>query len=166
MMTTIHHGASLSFRPNCDVSPTDLCHIMYTSGSTGRPKGVMCAHESLVNYALNKTAAHSVDKTSRVLLSSSFTFDPCVGDLLSALGCGAVCCLPQQQTLLTTLNQTLQEQRITHICTTPAIWALVSPQFSFPHLRVVALGGDMMKQSIINCWANRVRLIRGLSLTN
>ena len=74
------------------LSSESRCHSIYTSGSTGRPKAVLVDHGALRAYAKAKVAAHRVTPSSRVLLASAHTWDPCIGDVFSTLGVGATLC--------------------------------------------------------------------------
>ena len=71
-------------------SASDLSHHVYTSGSTGTPKAVSVTHGALLNYAREKCRVHGIDRGARVLLASAHTWDPCLGDVFSTLGVGAV----------------------------------------------------------------------------
>ena len=70
-----------------------LSHLVYTSGSSGTPKGVACPAAALHSYCLAKVAAQRIDASSRVLLASAHTWDPCVGDVWSTLSAGGTLCL-------------------------------------------------------------------------
>jgi acyl-coenzyme A synthetase/AMP-(fatty) acid ligase len=65
-----------------------LCHHIYTSGSTGAPKAVSVSHLAMRAYAQEKVRVHGIEPSSRVLVTSAHTWDPCIGDVLSTLAAG------------------------------------------------------------------------------
>ena len=65
-----------------------LCHHIYTSGSTGAPKAVSVSHLAMRAYAQEKIRVHGIEPSSRVLVTSAHTWDPCIGDVLSTLAAG------------------------------------------------------------------------------
>jgi len=161
-----------------DGSPDDLCWIYYTSGSTGLPKGVMCEHASAVAYIRSHplfsqgTIAHSrcgrplgkrrcyhlvgedEGPPFRVLVPSSFGFDPHAGDIFACFAHGGTVCLSSREEMLGDLGGCLARQDISHVCSTPALWRLVErgPD-DLPHLRAVGLGGEPMSEDLVERWA-------------
>jgi amino acid adenylation domain-containing protein len=68
--------------------PRDLAYVVYTSGSTGRPKGVMIEHAGVVSLALWAAAAFPGRELSRVLGSTSLSFDVSVFEVFGTLCAG------------------------------------------------------------------------------
>ncbi|CAD7972650.1 unnamed protein product [Amoebophrya sp. A120] len=71
-------------------------HIYYTSGSTGKPKGCLLRQSAVLNYSLAKNHVHEVDNSAVVLLLSSCTFDPHLGDTLATLAAGGTLVVPRK----------------------------------------------------------------------
>jgi amino acid adenylation domain-containing protein len=68
--------------------PQNPAYVIYTSGSTGRPKGVVIPHgnvTNLVQWALTTFGSHGL---SRVLASTSFSFDVSVFEMFAPLAAG------------------------------------------------------------------------------
>jgi amino acid adenylation domain-containing protein len=68
--------------------PQNPAYVIYTSGSTGRPKGVVVPHGNVTNlaqWALTTFGSHGL---SRVLASTSFSFDVSVFEMFAPLAAG------------------------------------------------------------------------------
>ena len=157
----------------------------YEQGTSGQPKGVVCEHLGLVAYMHAKARAHSLQshkeavedgagagaeegqgatsqRPSRVLITSAPTWDPSLGDIMSTLGAGAVCCnaplnctirnpksqnlkpetrntgsvlcLAPRGALVSQLELVCAASRATHVLTTPALWDLMGQDVCAGHL--------------------------------
>ncbi|KAL7545143.1 hypothetical protein ACHAWF_008499 [Thalassiosira exigua] len=135
-------------------------HVVYTSGTTGRPKGCASSLASLRRYVCAKNVAHGIDETSRVLLASAISFDPCFSDVLATCEANACLCLAPREMLHGRsgdgLGGALKSSEATHVLCTPALWATVlrGPE-DFPSLRVAALGGEPVPKATASRWARR-----------
>ncbi|KAF9994829.1 hypothetical protein BGZ65_009535, partial [Modicella reniformis] len=100
-----------------------LAYVMYTSGSTGRPKGVMVEHKGVVNHVTCRLEDHGLDESSRVLQSTSLSFDVSVLEIFTALCSGGSLHLLQDDIRrdLPQLWSFVQQHFITHASLTPAI---------------------------------------------
>ncbi|MGW0885871.1 amino acid adenylation domain-containing protein [Streptomyces sp. NPDC002671] len=70
------------------LTPGHPAYVIYTSGSTGRPKGVVVEHRSVAGLLVWAGAEFGGGDFSRVLLSTSFTFDVSVFELFGPLVTG------------------------------------------------------------------------------
>jgi amino acid adenylation domain-containing protein len=68
--------------------PAHPAYVIYTSGSTGRPKGVVVPHRNVVNLLRWAVGAFGRDGLSRVLASTSFSFDVSVFEMFAPLAAG------------------------------------------------------------------------------
>ncbi|MQU79461.1 amino acid adenylation domain-containing protein, partial [Sinorhizobium medicae] len=66
-----------------------LAYIIYTSGSTGTPKGVMVEHQSTVNLLRWSSGVYAQAQTSRMLFSTSISFDLSVYECFATLSQGS-----------------------------------------------------------------------------
>eukprot|EP00049_Salpingoeca_infusionum_P015214 m.292331 g.292331 ORF g.292331 m.292331 type:complete len:1268 (-) comp15838_c1_seq2:72-3875(-) len=165
LMSPVHHiGDREVYRQcrTCSLCGVELqrsLHMYFTSGSTARPKAVVCPEIAMVSYAHANATRHGINDSSRVLLASAITFDPSVADVWTVLCTGGVLVVPSRAELLSAPATVLDRAHITHVCTTPAVWSLVSCQpDSLPHLQVVMLGGEPMSRALCDKWAHHVRL--------
>lgn len=130
-----------------------LMYICYTSGSTGRPKGCAISRASLHAYAHSNAQAHGMGSTSRILLASAVSFDPCIGEAWTALLAGGTLCLPSRAMVKASLGALLIDTRATHVCSTPALWSTVlGGPGAYPALQCVTLGGERMPVRIMDTW--------------
>ncbi|MFF8936082.1 amino acid adenylation domain-containing protein [Streptomyces paradoxus] len=70
------------------LTPGHPAYVIYTSGSTGRPKGVVVEHRSVAGLLAWAGGEFGGAEFSRVLLSTSFTFDVSVFELFGPLVTG------------------------------------------------------------------------------
>ncbi|MFI6079355.1 amino acid adenylation domain-containing protein, partial [Actinoplanes sp. NPDC051343] len=68
--------------------PAHPAYVIYTSGSTGRPKGVVVTHANVVNLVSWAVGTFGVEGLSRVVWSTSLSFDVSVFEFFSPLACG------------------------------------------------------------------------------
>jgi amino acid adenylation domain-containing protein len=68
--------------------PGNAAYVIYTSGSTGRPKGVVIEHGWAALFACWVGSAFSAAELSRVLASTSLSFDVSVFEIFGTLTAG------------------------------------------------------------------------------
>ncbi|KNC97577.1 uncharacterized protein SPPG_07049 [Spizellomyces punctatus DAOM BR117] len=145
----------------------DVSHIYFTSGSTGRPKGCITSRSSLTSYSHAKNTAHQINSSSTIFVASSHTFDPSLGDFISAWIAGATVALAPRTTIFTALFHCLSSTQSTHVLTTPALFGTLQgygPK-GLPALQVIALGGEPTPQSVVDTWAEQVVLLNTYGVT-
>ena len=72
-------------RKNNTNNAAATAYVCFTSGTTGRPKGVKTTRENIEAYARAKVKNEKLDASSIVALVSAHVFDPCIGDIASAI---------------------------------------------------------------------------------
>jgi nonribosomal peptide synthetase DhbF len=68
--------------------PFSPAYVIYTSGSTGRPKGVVVEHRSVVGLLCWASAEFAAEELSKVLASTSLSFDVSVFEIFGPLVSG------------------------------------------------------------------------------
>ncbi len=105
----------------------DNAYVCFTSGTTGQRKGVKTTRENIDAYAKEKVKNEKLDSSSIVALVSAHVFDPCVGDIASAVvGKSAIATFSPRDELVRggsrALRDALVASRATHVCCTPSFW--------------------------------------------
>ncbi|MCA1370153.1 amino acid adenylation domain-containing protein, partial [Bradyrhizobium sp. BRP14] len=122
-----------------------LAYIIYTSGSTGTPKGVMVEHRSTANLLHWNSGAFARSETSRVLFSTSISFDLSVYECFGALSQGATLCLAENALALA---QT--PSAVSLINTVPsAITALLEKKAVPASASAINLAGERLSAGLI-----------------
>ena len=140
-----HGGADL---PSA-AGPRDVAYVVYTSGSTGRPKGVMVEHAGAVSLACWAASAFGGAELSRVLASTSLSFDVSVFEMFGTLGAGG--CLEIVPNLLALAERgAAGPWRGSLISAVPSALAqvLATPGVS-AHAQVMALCGEALTGPVV-----------------
>ncbi|PSB07408.1 non-ribosomal peptide synthetase, partial [filamentous cyanobacterium CCP2] len=136
------------------VTPDNLAYVIYTSGSTGTPKGVLLTHRGLCNVVEAQQNVFYLSRNSRILQSSSLSFDASIFEIALALGSGSTLYIPPKSAQLpgTALIQFLADHAITHALLTPAVLAVL-PSAKLPDLQVLITGGETCSSQVVDRWA-------------
>ena len=147
-----------------------LSHVFFTSGSTGRPKGCLATHGGLALYCVGKNQSLDVDEDCVVLVASPHSFDPSLGDFISAWAAGCVAATAPRSHLFASLAACLAVSGATHVLTTPSTLSTIettqNETLTKMSLRVVALGGEPTPASLARAWLPLVeRLVNAYGVT-
>ena len=147
-----------------------LSHVFFTSGSTGRPKGCLATHGGLALYCAGKNESLDVDENCVVLVASPHSFDPSLGDFISAWAAGCVAAIAPRSHLFASLAACLAVSGATHVLTTPSTLSTIettqNEMLTKMSLRVVALGGEPTPASLARAWLPLVeRLVNAYGVT-
>lgn len=155
----------------CDLGDDRPAYLMHTSGSTGEPKCVIATRGNLLAYlttfVFNPNGLSATQESQFFILSTPF-FDPSIGDMISMLASahGTLYAVLREDILSGAVAELLKLTLPSHVVTTPAVWATLSPHLRqrCPLVRQdgssmkVFLGGERMQQEIIDVWATEVEL--------
>lgn len=131
--------------------PSDTAFVIFTSGSTGTPKGVSLTHAAIYTSTDDMASCLGVDKESRILQFSSYTFDASVAEMVTGLLRGACICIPSEADRLDRLQAYLRQTLTTWAILTPTVARLLDPAGTST-LRTLVLVGEPVKESDIEPW--------------
>lgn len=150
---TVELAAMPAVNPRLPVALGDIAYIIYTSGSSGRPKGVMLRHDGLSNVATAQQQMLRVGAASRVLQSSSISFDASIFEVLMAVASGGrLCIAPPDLPSGAPLADYLEAQRIGIAVFSPSLLATL-PSDSLPALQTIATAGEACPAALVRSWS-------------
>lgn len=134
-------------RPMPRVDGDAIAHVCYTSGSTGQAKGVCQTHANQLFFSDAYARNVGTGIGDRGSLLYSLAFGAGLGAVARAIACGMTLCLYDlKRDGAARLADWLDRERITMLQTFPMVFremvAHIGAQRTFPHLRVLQLGGD------------------------
>ncbi|MFI7217025.1 non-ribosomal peptide synthetase [Micromonospora maritima] len=147
-----------------DPAPDAPAFTVYTSGSTGRPKGVLIRHDQLSHLIAWEGETWQLGPWMRMAQTLSLGFDFGLQELFTALTYGGALVVPSaaDRADARSYARFLRRERITVLFTTPSYAdQLVAAGEPLPDLRLVQLGGEVVKRSTVvglraivgpDCW--------------
>ncbi|PCI41957.1 MAG: hypothetical protein COB46_01900 [Rhodospirillaceae bacterium] len=131
-----------------------MAYVIYTSGSTGKPKGTILQHRGLCNLACAQGHTFSIERHSRVLQFSSFSFDASVSEIFMTLCQGGALHLARKEDILPgdALFAVLRDQKITHITVPPSLLSVL-PYEPLPDLDCLIVAGEMCSTNVAEKWS-------------
>ncbi|CAG8327518.1 unnamed protein product [Penicillium salamii] len=139
------------------LSPKNSAYVVCTSGSTGIPKAIVVEHSSLSTSVKAQANAMEIMPGSRVLQYAAYTFDVSVGDIFTALTCGACICIPSEWERSHDLAGAINRLNVNQACLTSTVASILSPA-EVPGLEKLTLGGEPATQQCVNIWSGHVAL--------
>jgi hypothetical protein len=124
-----------------DMSDSGELYFIYTSGTTGTPKAVIGRCAALDCYLASPAFRRFVG--DRVLLCSATTWDPSISDVFGTLTQGATLILEPRARLMSDLVGCIDDNKVSHVLGTPALWRLAMGNHELAHRRAVATRGGV-----------------------
>ncbi|KAI0431333.1 peptide synthetase [Xylaria sp. FL1042] len=142
------------------VDPSNALYIIFTSGSTGEPKGVVIEHRNFCSAMAANSNWLQILPSSRLLQFSSFVFDACMEEILTALVAGACVCVPSDDDRMSPegLTSFIQEAGITWAALTPSFLQTLNPDAVVPPLNFITVHAEAMNASLTRLWSPRVHM--------
>ncbi|WP_455710256.1 non-ribosomal peptide synthase/polyketide synthase [Photorhabdus luminescens] len=140
------------------LTPQHLAYVIYTSGSTGTPKGVMVEHQAIYQRYFGFNQTYAVTAQDRMLQFSSFAFDASVEELFSSLCNGATLVIRDDSWLasVSAFITLARQNQITVMSLPTLFWSELAARdrvLLLPDcLRLIIIGGEMVKKSAIQAW--------------
>jgi len=148
-----------------DRQPLGLAYVVYAAGSVSHPKAVGVNHRGIASLVCATIERLGVGPSSVVSQIATPGFGTIVIEALLALVSGGVLVVAPPGPLAgEDLAEFITVNRITHLTVPPSVLATVTPT-EFPHLDVVALGGETCAASLVRCWSTGYRMFNGYGLT-
>ncbi|KAI5920756.1 hypothetical protein F4810DRAFT_397253 [Camillea tinctor] len=139
-------------------TPANLAYVLFTSGSTGHPKGVMVQHSQFLSSSISYSPILGLDSTSRVLQFSAYTFDMSILEIWSTLTSGGCVCQMSEEQRKNDIVGAIKSFGVNTLTLTPTVLGLIDPQ-DVPNMRTVAIGGEVIPESVVLTWAPVTNLI-------
>lgn len=160
-----------------EADAANLAYIIYTSGSTGTPKGVQISIGALSNHSANMQHYYQYSPADHVLEFASMNFDAALEQLLPPLLAGARVILRGSEVWSAAEFQAqISRHELTMINPPTAYWQQIAAEWAqtpnpaaLESLRLVIVGGDLMRPAMVAEWqkffGNRIRLLNAYGPT-
>lgn len=167
--TEVYHGltipmcvageAVLEAEEELPVVANEELHIIFTSGTTGNPKAVAIENTGFQNLCNWYAKEYQFTQNARTLLLTNYTFDASVKNMIVPLITGGELHLvPTTLYDVDTINQIIEERKITHINCVPSLLdSMLEAEKSDGYRRLESLttliiGGEKFPMDVISCW--------------
>lgn len=150
VMVVEDQDAEPTAAPDAGVRPEDPCYLIYTSGSTGTPKGAVNSHRGVINTMTALISRIRLHSDSRLLQTSSLSFDMSAFDIFATLLAGGCLVVPEASDLASSENliDLVHRHGVTVWSSAPPLFkamldeALGTMRRLPDGLRTVVVGGD------------------------
>ena len=137
--------------------PGNLAYVIYTSGSTGQPKGVMVEHAGMLNHLYAKVNDLSLNESTAVAFTASYTFDISVWQMFAGLLAGGRTVIYPAELLLepVSLLEALLEDEVTILELVPSyLAALLRGNVAVKpgKLEYLLVTGEAVSQTVLKDW--------------
>ena len=137
--------------------PDNGAFICTTSGSTGRPKAITITHSSF-SSVVGHNPEMGIRTDSRVFQFASYTFDTSNSEIWATLILGGCVCIPSENERLNDTAGAMNRLAVNWSFFTPSMASLLAPT-DIPNLQTLALGGELVREDIVNTWKDHTRVI-------
>ncbi|OBR08016.1 Non-ribosomal peptide synthetase [Colletotrichum higginsianum IMI 349063] len=141
-----------------EVRPRHAMYVQFTSGTTGAPKGVVISHRNFATGFRRHCAATEVWPHTRALQFSAYSFDSSVGEILTTLAVGGCLCSPSDEDRSMAIVAFIARSGANWAAWTPSFASLIDPD-DVPSLDAMCLAGEPLSASLVDRWADRVRMV-------
>ncbi|KFY79912.1 hypothetical protein V499_01170 [Pseudogymnoascus sp. VKM F-103] len=142
------------------VKPNNVAYIIFTSGSTGTPKGIVMDHGAFCIAATEHGKRTNLNSESRVIHFSSYAFEACILEVLTALFNGGCVCVAPESERLEGIAKTMRDLHVNWAFFTPSFIRTIRPD-QVPDLKTLVLGGEALGADNIEVWVDHCYLVNG-----
>ena len=140
------------------VRPENTAYVIHTSGSTGMPKGIELTHAGVAVLTAQLPRLYHIEKSSRVLVLASPSFDVAVLELLMAISAGATMVIsPPTIYGGPELAEIIRSRAVSHAFITPSVLTSIDPT-GLDGLTDLLAGGEAISPEVVAIWAPGRRL--------
>jgi non-ribosomal peptide synthetase component F len=137
--------------------PDNAAMVNFTSGSTGKPKGIVVRHSN-VRSLVAHNADMGIEKSTRFLQFSAYTFDTSNGEIFLSLCVGACVCVPSEDERVNDLAGAMTRLSVSYAFLTPSLALSLSPE-TLPTLKTLALVGEAVPADLPGKWRDHVHVL-------
>ncbi|KAH4606648.1 hypothetical protein HBH82_108460 [Parastagonospora nodorum] len=150
-------GLEVSSLVKVQQKPANALYIVFTSGSTGTPKGVVIEHQNFCSAVAANREWLRIERTSRVLQFTSYSFDASLEEIFTVLVAGGCICVPSEQDRLSDLASFVRRAAINWAAFTPSFLRSLEPR-DVPSLDFITVHAEPMSQMLVTRWAGQVHM--------
>ncbi len=138
----------------CTALPGDLAYMIPTSGSTGDPKCVAVPHRAIVHHLAWRRQFMGIERSDRVLLAASISFDDAVWEMFDPLNAGGCLVLPPLTgpADMRSFARCIDEQKVTATCLVPSLLRVFLEALEpgeCKGLRRMTTGGEVLPVQVV-----------------
>ncbi|KAA8568876.1 hypothetical protein EYC84_007855 [Monilinia fructicola] len=137
--------------------PSDLLYVVFTSGTSGTPKGIMVENRAFCTYIDALARMTNAKSTWRGLVSSAYSFDSSLEEMLMPLMLGGTICVPSQHELSNDLTGAMNRMEVHWGVFTPSLARLIDPR-ELKTLTDLYIGGEQMTDALVQSYGSCVKL--------
>ncbi|KAB8296764.1 hypothetical protein EYC80_002181 [Monilinia laxa] len=137
--------------------PSDLLYVVFTSGTSGTPKGIMVENRSFCTYIDALARMTNAKSTWRGLVSSAYSFDSSLEEMLMPLMLGGTICVPSQHELSNDLTGAMNRMGVHWGVFTPSLARLINPR-ELKTLTDLYIGGEQMTDALVQSYGSCIKL--------
>jgi len=141
----------------CQHGPDGLMYVVFTSGTTGTPKGIMIENRSFCTYIEALARMTGAKSSWRGLVSSAYSFDSSLEEMLMPLMLGGTTCMPSQHEISNDLTGAMNRMGVHWGVFTPSLSRLVNPK-ELTTMTDIYIGGEQMTDAIVETYGSCLRL--------
>ncbi|QSZ37066.1 hypothetical protein DSL72_009158 [Monilinia vaccinii-corymbosi] len=137
--------------------PSDLLYVVFTSGTSGTPKGIMVENRAFCTYIDALARMTGAKSTWRGLVSSAYSFDSSLEEMLMPLMLGGTICVPSQHELSNDLTAAMNRMGVHWGVFTPSLARLIDPR-ELTTLTDLYIGGEQMTDALVQSYGSCIKL--------